>query len=680
MSNGFYDLPFFPIGPNDGVNGKDGVSPTISVEDISGGHRLIVVDATGKKTVDVLNGVDGQQGEQGIQGERGLQGEQGPKGDKGDKGATGDQGPEGETGPAGKDGADGKSAYTYAKESGYSGTEVEFAESINPTNINNNSLSYIATELAKRQQLKPEFANSIEECTDSSKLYVLPDGFIYSYTKKAEQEVFTDVLKDVGYKEHMRINSSGGIVGYDTTESDVTGFIPVKLGDVIRLENIIMPSIYTQSTYWNMVASYTADKTYIKAIYLAVGAAFEDNPIDELDENSNIKQFTITTDLVKDEKEIAFIVIDAQDITANSKIYVNSTLVEADGFVNTGHAFVPADYENRIVNLENKISNLKVELTPSYWLAELETKANTMQEAVEAAGRNKSAFLWYTDAHWQTNSKMSPMLLKYLIDNTSINKVNFGGDIINDPNPHNHENTKYVYAWRSMIASLPNHHSVYGNHDVNHRTTDVSNIAYAQLLAAEESADMTIGGDSFYYIDNQAEKTRYLYLSYLTNDHIEMTAQAQFIVKALTSVEDGWHIVVIAHRWFQYTSSSNPTAGAVPTYEQEILTIFDEYNSRASHAASNYFTEQDFSGNKGKVEFCIGGHIHVDYDFKTSGGIPVIITAADTNQERAPEETEDSGMLGTDTESAVFGIIANYNTNKITVVGVGRGTSREISY
>lgn len=186
--NGFYDLPFFPIGPNEGTNGKDGVSPTISVEDITGGHRLIIVDTTGRKTIDVLHGVDGKQGPQGIQGEQGVKGdtgtqgpkgdtglqgpagEQGPKGDKGDKGDQGepgakgdkgDQGPQGEqgpigtqgpqgdkgdtgergpqgekgdTGPAGpigapgEDGLAGKSAYEFAKLGGYTGTESEFAE------------------------------------------------------------------------------------------------------------------------------------------------------------------------------------------------------------------------------------------------------------------------------------------------------------------------------------------------------------------------------------------------------------------------------------------------------------------------------------------------------------------------------------------------------------------------
>lgn len=107
-----------------------------------------------------VQGIQGVQGKTGPQGERGAaftysdftaaqlealrgpEGKQGPKGDKGDKGDTGDVGPEGREGPAGKDGkdgqpgrdgadgapgADGKSAYQYAVDGGYKGTEEEFA-------------------------------------------------------------------------------------------------------------------------------------------------------------------------------------------------------------------------------------------------------------------------------------------------------------------------------------------------------------------------------------------------------------------------------------------------------------------------------------------------------------------------------------------------------------------------
>lgn len=322
---------------------------------------------------------------------------------------------------------------------------------------------------------------------------------------------------------------------------------------------------------------------------------------------------------------------------------------------------------------------------PEYWEEHLEGKANEIQAAMEKAGKNKSAFLWYTDAHWVNgNSKVSPKLLHYLYMNTPMSKVNFGGDIIGDSLLSTREQMRYLYEWRKAIKNLPNHHSVLGNHDMfNSDSVDYedNNYRYAFMLAPEETSDMVMGDGNYYYIDNHCEKTRYLHLGYMDSDHTAMTNQGKFIVDAISSVSEGWHIVAIAHRWWQYTSSSAPTVGSVPNYEKEILKIFDEYNARTTHTASNYFSSQNFASAKGKVEFCIGGHIHIDYDFETAGGIPVIITTSDTNQNRVPDSSVDSGAVGTTTESAVFGIIADYNdasNPKITVVGVGRGTSRVV--
>ena len=41
------------------IKGQDGVSPTISVEDIDGGHRVTIQDNDGIKSFEVLNG-DGE--------------------------------------------------------------------------------------------------------------------------------------------------------------------------------------------------------------------------------------------------------------------------------------------------------------------------------------------------------------------------------------------------------------------------------------------------------------------------------------------------------------------------------------------------------------------------------------------------------------------------------------------
>lgn len=556
-------------------------------------------------------------------------------------------------------------------------------------NIGAVSEAFVLNELAERSQLKPEFANSIEECTDTNLLYVLPDGYIYAYMTGGTQEVFTDVLKDVGYTDDMRINSSGGIVGWTNTDADVTGYIPVKPGDIIRVKNMPIPSTYTSGAYWNKVASYDVNKAYISSTTLNIDYADTAGTLVAAEaEDGNIVKFTVVESVFG--SNTAYIVINAKDITDESEVYVNSTTVSMSGFANTGLAFVPADYEDRIVYLEDATADHEARLKlleanengsriPAYWLDELESKADAIQRVMETAGRNKSAFLWYTDAHWPNSAKVSPALLDYLTRNTPMNKINFGGDIVGDPASFTHDNIKYVYDWRKMIAGLLNHHSVAGNHDLNHNSTDVQSMAYAYLLAPEESPDMVMGGELYYYIDNPAEKTRYIYLDYMTSNHDEMVEQGQFVVDAIKGVTNGWHIVAIGHRWFQYTSASAPTVGSVPSYEAEMLSVFDAYNARTSRTASNYFGALDFAAATGKVEFCIGGHIHVDYDLVSTGGIPVILTASDTNQERSSDETEDSGMLGTTTEAAVYGIVADYTNGKINVIGVGRGGSREIT-
>ena len=127
--------------------GADGVTPTIGE---NGNWYLGETDTgkpsrgdTGPRGETGATGAPGPQGPVGPKGDTGDTGPQGPQGDKGDKGdigATGPQGiqgiqgPQGEkgdkgdTGATGAAGADGKSAYAYAQDGGYTGTETEFAE------------------------------------------------------------------------------------------------------------------------------------------------------------------------------------------------------------------------------------------------------------------------------------------------------------------------------------------------------------------------------------------------------------------------------------------------------------------------------------------------------------------------------------------------------------------------
>lgn len=59
-----------------------------------------------------------------------LRGAKGDKGDKGDRGDRGLQGIQGDKGDKGDNGADGKTAYAYAQDGGYGGTEAQFTEKL----------------------------------------------------------------------------------------------------------------------------------------------------------------------------------------------------------------------------------------------------------------------------------------------------------------------------------------------------------------------------------------------------------------------------------------------------------------------------------------------------------------------------------------------------------------------
>lgn len=76
----------------------------------------------------------GAKGDKGDKGDTGLQGAKGDKGDKGDTGLQGAKGDKGDKGDPGNAGTNGKSAYEYAQDGGYTGTEKEFETLMSASN------------------------------------------------------------------------------------------------------------------------------------------------------------------------------------------------------------------------------------------------------------------------------------------------------------------------------------------------------------------------------------------------------------------------------------------------------------------------------------------------------------------------------------------------------------------
>lgn len=328
-------------------------------------------------------------------------------------------------------------------------------------------------------------------------------------------------------------------------------------------------------------------------------------------------------------------------------------------------------------NIDINVDVQETYIVPDYWRTYLANKAAEINTALSAAGDNRSAFLWYTDAHWKTNYGMSPMILRYLSKHTGIAKTYFGGDIAADASGE----TELLTAWLSDVSKIPNHRSMIGNHDNNYNTDFPTATERAEFfLQTNRTADMAFGTDAtngkmYYYVDDHIEQTRYIILS--TGRMWTYADEVQWCVDVLNSTPSGWHIVALSHLWLNNIYDVSPVVPleTPERYTQVFLDLFDAYNYRESGTTSFASTAYDFADGKAKVEFVIGGHVHQDYDFTTAKGIPVILTECDAWQER---EADYNPTQGTITENCVYAVVADYAAKRVGVINVGRGSTRSV--
>lgn len=310
-----------------GNTGKDGTSATHSWK----GTVLTITSASGTSSAD-LKGDKGDKGDTGATGPQGIQGIQGNPGTKGDKGDKGDKGATGAQGEPGKDGVDGT---------------------------------------IQNVPLYAESSDWLAENGDTTKVYVLPDGYIWAYFYKegtgpaytnrlplATDADRTTILNGVGYVDGYRINSSGEAKALSGCQA--SGYIPVVQGDIIRIKNL---QTYVGTKYNHMIAFYNSANTYVGSTYL--------NPTNDMSGWADNQPVGVT--LSSDKAEVTINTANVSGITAcnafrfmgtnmaNVIVTVNEEIAEGGsaggyGWYSTGHAFVPADYEDRIIALEKKVN------------------------------------------------------------------------------------------------------------------------------------------------------------------------------------------------------------------------------------------------------------------------------------------------------------------------------------
>lgn len=478
-----------------------------------------------------------------------------------------------------KQGTAGSIAFTLTQTRVIPQKGVDYWTEADKQEINN----YIADELAKRGQLKPEFANSIEELKesgDTSKLYVLPDGYIYAYmytTKKIlgstnqipiSKDMSGNIYNQTGFKDGYRLRSTAE----ETTQSGafVTGFIPVKAGDILRFNSNLFSLSHPLSTSLNFVY-FLSNFEQVAIFSMADTLSFEPTSIESNDAGYVTKtQVRSQFPAYSQWENIAYMRLtllgtgEGAIVTINEEITEPIYVKEYD-WTNTNHAFVPADYEDRIIALEEittaqsaqltsieeintqqdeRISTLEKDkdknkslLPPEYWITAIEGKKNSIKEK-QASGVDSFQFVWFSDMHGSigysntngagTSSQANiGKISQYLCDTFGIPLVATSGDIMSQAS---HSNVDSVYAeytrcWEILkYIDIEKFFAVIGNHDGAwgapvdgvYYLKDIGNRALYNEVYRKQATDFKrmFGKDgTYFYVDNFPQRMRIIMLN-----------------------------------------------------------------------------------------------------------------------------------------------------------------------
>ena len=509
----------------------------------------------------------------------------------------------------------GEKGYTPVKGTDY-WTEADKEE------INADNITYMSVELAKREQLKPEFAESLEWLKangDTTKLYVLPDGYIYASVEKTVEEGVTpnftnrlplatdmdgSVYNGVGYKSGIRLDGSGN--ASSGSGNNTTGFISCKLGDIVRFENLG----FSNETANGITASnkricfYDSNRTFISVVnanqiitnsYFSVVA----------DDGINITQITVANYSTYDLSNVAYFRICGHYIGEDTIITVNEeisyTTVEGGTYyqwVSTGHAFVPADYEERIIKLETDLDSAEKRIETLENSEISATQSNTTPQAVidgvsalvdkslSRADENVLRFVIYSDAHqYNENAEITKGNIELgkaigeVVNQIGVDFVSGLGDYswaayrntAEEVKAQIKQFNKFVnpYIKGEQVLNCEGNHddAVYStiDNDGDGTTSSTEKLSLAETYSLIYARNKNIVFDADHYIDGYCYKDiEHLKVRVICLNTEQGTGeggvvadyQLTWLEEVALGVADDWQVVTLAHHPFSYGTSS----------------------------------------------------------------------------------------------------------------------------
>ena len=562
----------------------------------------------------------------------------------------------------------------------------------------------------------PIFANSISECTDTSKLYVLPDGYIYGYITVSETvKAYTDLAHNF---QTGRLNSSGNVDASATTARTCMDWIPFDKGTV-RIKGFGALTDYNTCVYKAINGTpYSSSKvnTQTESLTYSYDSTTGVVTINRVNTTLTYIRFsgvptTTTEDII---------------ITVNEEI--KETTVTTQKWANTGHAFIPTDYEDRIIALEDDVISLQNEIAsggssptspvvtvPSYWESMIETKTEIVKALQKEGGMNAVSFAYASDTHIPDNDNgrtndIGKVMAK-MLDNCEIPFGIITGDIATRASYSTEE--EYVTAhsqvkehlaplWGTdrLLPALGNHDGCYGDSSGYYRKQFSPERMWQEYFRSHALDFRRVFSEDglYYYVDNIPQKMRYIILNsqyageysqhengWAVNNRFATSCYGQeqldWLADIALDMPEGYGAIIATHVPLNvnYTVDKSQIVGIINAYNGK-KSFTGNYTSGVS-GWSNSSVSVNFSGAKGEIIAVIAGHVHGDSIDATSLSCPLLtILAAGASANEPYDESAPTRTKGTDTETSFDIVTINRKTRTIYCTRIGAGSDRSVTY
>lgn len=340
------------------------------------------------------------------------------------------------------------------------------------------------------------------------------------------------------------------------------------------------------------------------------------------------------------------------------------------------------DHEQRITALESGA----IAPLPSYWKDYLATIIPDITDAKASIGNHGDYFAFFTDYHAPQNKKYTNLILEELKNKADVGKYICGGDILTT-----HTRAEAIALLADFQRDFKNIGiiSLYGNHDQNtyaessaDKLTDYEFYPFL-FKDNERNPIVTMTKEGYFYIDNDVQKIRYIFLNtrYSTTQFSIDLTQTNWFMETLNSVQDGYGVVVLAHEF--YGTVNQDYSLTISLTGQRIKDFCDGFAGKTSGTNEGitpaYNINYDFTNSHGYMIAVICGHTHNDFSEYSSAGYPIIACRCDAYQ-GSNQNPNVPRTAGTVSEQAIDTFFIDTTAKTISTVRIGAGSNREFSY